>query len=310
MEARHPIRVVARRTGIGLHVLRAWERRYAAVQPIRTDGKQRLYSDADIARLRLLKEAVDAGHSISQLAKLDDAQLGDLLGQARSHPPSTLASDPSAEDLTRYRDACLAAAERMDDERIHRLLMRALLSARPTDFIDSLVVPLLEEVGRRWHVGRLSPAHEHAVSIAVRRSLEFLLAAYEPAPDAPTFVATTLSGDPHEFGAMISAVAAGAAGWRVLYLGPSLPSDEIARAASVSGALAVGVSAVHDVPPERLVKELTDLRAALPSRVRVFAGGHAVHRMASTLAGVDGLEPVTLAELRDSLRRDGVEVGG
>ena len=83
-EPRHPIRVVARRTGITLHVLRAWERRYAVVEPGRTEGGQRLYSDADIERLKLLRDAVASGRSISQVAPLGEAALAELVAQGRA----------------------------------------------------------------------------------------------------------------------------------------------------------------------------------------------------------------------------------
>ena len=56
--ALYPIRAVSRLTGIGIDTLRAWERRYGAVTPTR-DDRGRMYTEADVARLRLLNGAVD-----------------------------------------------------------------------------------------------------------------------------------------------------------------------------------------------------------------------------------------------------------
>jgi len=78
---RHPIRVVARRTGLSRDLLRAWEVRYAAVQPERTAGGQRLYSDDDIERLRLIQQALEAGRRIGQLATLPTEELAQLVGE-------------------------------------------------------------------------------------------------------------------------------------------------------------------------------------------------------------------------------------
>ena len=84
------------------------------------------------------------------------------------------------------------------------------------------------------------------------------------------------------------------AGWRVLYLGPSLPAEDIALAAIGSGAAAVAVSAVTQVDRKQIASELTRLRAALPPDVRLFAGGLRAmfrrrrsksRRMASVLRG-------------------------
>src|SRR4249920_1224114 len=75
--ASYPIRAVSKLTGIGIDTLRAWERRHGAVTPIR-DDRGRVYTDADIARLRLLRGAVEHGHTIGRLAGLTDAELRHL----------------------------------------------------------------------------------------------------------------------------------------------------------------------------------------------------------------------------------------
>ena len=75
---RYPVRLVAVRTGLTPHVLRAWERRYGVVSPARTDGGQRLYSDLDIERLRLLRRLTDRGHAIRRIALLPIAELARL----------------------------------------------------------------------------------------------------------------------------------------------------------------------------------------------------------------------------------------
>src|SRR3954463_7705609 len=75
--AQYPIRAVAKLTGLGIDTLRAWERRHSAVTPVR-DDRGPMYTDADIARLRLLRGAVEQGHSIGRLAALSDAALRHL----------------------------------------------------------------------------------------------------------------------------------------------------------------------------------------------------------------------------------------
>ena len=75
----HPVRVVAQRTGLSPDVLRAWERRYQAVRPVRTAGGQRLYTSADIERLALLHQATRTGRQIHQLTPLDNAALPQLI---------------------------------------------------------------------------------------------------------------------------------------------------------------------------------------------------------------------------------------
>ena len=52
-----------------------WERRYGVVEPDRTQGRNRLYTREDIARLALIKRLVDEGNAISTIANLTFAQL-------------------------------------------------------------------------------------------------------------------------------------------------------------------------------------------------------------------------------------------
>ena len=85
MASRHPIRVVARRTGLSTHLIRMWERRYGAVEPKRTDTNRRLYSDEDIERLTLLRRATLDGESIGQIAGLGTEELKALV---RTSAPS------------------------------------------------------------------------------------------------------------------------------------------------------------------------------------------------------------------------------
>src|SRR5215208_6750074 len=99
---RHPIGVVARRTGLKPDLIRAWERRYGAVEPGRSDTRRRFYSDADIERLQLLRRVVRTGHGIGQVAGLSNQELLALAAQdepagAAPAPPPPTGSDDLAE---------------------------------------------------------------------------------------------------------------------------------------------------------------------------------------------------------------------
>jgi len=66
----HPIQVAARRSGLTSDVIRAWERRYRAVEPGRSATNRRLYSDDDVERLLLLGQVTRAGRRIGDVAGL------------------------------------------------------------------------------------------------------------------------------------------------------------------------------------------------------------------------------------------------
>ena len=290
---RHPMGVVVQRTGLTPHVIRAWERRYGAVEPSRTEGGQRLYTDGQVLRLRLLKRSTEGGRSISNVASLSTDELAALVGEDVWEGPN----GGTSPDRSGYLEACLSAAERLDAQALREALMRAVVSLSAPVFVREVVGPLLHRVGELWEAGSLRPAQEHVVSTAVRQTLDWLLGRYEASPSAPLMVAGTLRGDLHEFGAMLASVVAADAGWRVLYLGPSLPASEIASAAAQSGAALVAVSVVDGEGDdrERARRELSELRASLPDGVLLVAGG----RKASSSAP----EGVTVVEELSSLRQ-------
>ena len=66
IEQNYRIGLTTQITGIRPETLRAWERRYEVVKPIRTDAGDRLYTQADIDRLLLIKKLVDNGDAIAQ----------------------------------------------------------------------------------------------------------------------------------------------------------------------------------------------------------------------------------------------------
>ena len=110
----HPMRLVCLRTGLSPDLLRAWEKRYGAVTPVRSPGGQRLYSDADVARLTLLARAVESGRAIGQIAHLplDDLQgLVDKDARALQNAPSSVTAAESWESI---QVEALAAMLRFD----------------------------------------------------------------------------------------------------------------------------------------------------------------------------------------------------
>ena len=74
--------MVARLTGLTVHNIRAWEKRYAVVEPTRTDTQRRLYTREDIRRLTLLKSLVDSGQPIGTIAKLSIEQLEERIRES------------------------------------------------------------------------------------------------------------------------------------------------------------------------------------------------------------------------------------
>lgn len=301
---RHPIRLVAQRTGLSGHVLRAWERRYGVVAPTRSDGGQRLYSDVDIERFQLLRRLTDSGGSISQLAQLPQEELRRLAESGAALP------GPVEESAEPWQRSALRAIEALDGNGLRRELSRAVMALGVPRFLEQVVGHVLREVGTRWHNGQLGIAHEHLASVVVREVLGWIRESSETLGAAPTLVVGTPANQLHEGGALLAAAAAAAEGWRVTYLGVNLPGQEIASAARSTGARAVALSLIHPLGDPELGPQLKALRREVPKGTALLVGGAGAESYRSEIEAVGGRVLSGLTELRDLLHHLGNGAAG
>jgi MerR family transcriptional regulator, light-induced transcriptional regulator len=291
---RHPIRVVARRTGLTPATIRAWERRYGAVEPTRSDGGQRLYSDRDLERLDTLRRLTEMGRSISSVASLERDEAAELLEEDRSAAMAAQRPLTSADGLDAWTDQAYAHIGSMDDEGLERVLWRAFTTLGAARFIDGVAVPLLHRVGAGWEAGEVSPAQEHLGSEVVERVLADVTDRSIPTEDGPRLIVGTLPGERHGLGGRLVAAAATLEGWSVKYLGTDLPASEIAEAATKLGARAVAISVVTSEIVEDTTRALAELRTLLAPQVALLVGGRAstlldARRLPAGVSVLDGL---------------------
>lgn len=302
---RHPIQIVALRTGLTPHVIRMWERRYAAVNPERTPTNRRLYSDEDIARLRLLCRATQLGRSIGTVAGLSTGELRELVAEDEQSEKRGSARQDSADARERQPEAFvtagLCAIEALDSKALEDTLDLAELALTQARCIESVVAPLIHEVGERWRSGTFRIGHEHLASGVFRTSLASMRLRLQVSADAPCLIAATMPGQLHELGIQMVASLAAVDGWKVTYLGPNLPAEEIAVAADVVGARVVALSFVYPPDSSQVHRELKRLRHLLPGGAAVIAGGRAVNAYAETLDQIGAKRITSLGAFRDEL---------
>jgi DNA-binding transcriptional MerR regulator/methylmalonyl-CoA mutase cobalamin-binding subunit len=306
MDKRHNIKVAARRTGLSQHVIRIWERRYNAVTPDRTETNRRLYSDADIERLLLLRRLTESGASISQIAGLSREELLEMLGAdaaiMASPPVAAKGPQDNPQAAEKYLNECVEAVRVFDSRLFEQRLMEASVALGQSVLLERLLLPLLERIGDMWSEGKIKVAHEHLASAVIRSLLGAMVAAVRVDPNAPAIVVTTPSGQLHEFGALMAAVTAASSGWRVLYLGPNVPAVDIAAAVKETRSRVVALSIVYPPDDPLLINELRRLRQLLESdKVSLLVGGRAADGYRSVLELIDGTTVRDLDGLRGQL---------
>jgi DNA-binding transcriptional MerR regulator/methylmalonyl-CoA mutase cobalamin-binding subunit len=304
-DAHHSIKAASRITGLSPHLIRIWERRYGAVAPERTDTNRRLYSDAEIQRLNLLRLATGAGHSIGNIAKLPSNRLKSLLAKAEVESGvsrTRLASSPAK----RFHEASLAAVEKLDAQLFEKTLDKAVVALGHQGLLREVVGPLAHTIGELWRTGALTAAHEHFFTAGLKVFLGHLSGQFAVPADAPRIVVATPAGQLHELGAVIVKDAAAQIGWHTTYLGASLPAAEIAGAAVQSRAAVVALSIVYPEDDPDLVRELISLRRFLPPEVKILAGGRAASAYSEPLLRIGAVMTENIEEFcnqLDKLRR-------
>lgn len=259
---KYPIKAVCQLTGLSPDLIRAWERRYGAIAPDRAARNQRLYSDRDVARLALLKQATAAGHAIGRIAALPDEALASLVAAAPVAPEPD--HGPLAERIA-------AAIERLDYMAADEALGQAAAMLPPEQLIDQVVLPVLDRLGHRWQQP-LGIAAEHLATSLLRSLLGTLLRTRTLARHRAPVLLSTLPGELHEMGLLVAALSVASHGVPVCYLGPNLPADELIGAAERIGAFAVGLSLVLPPSEERL-GDLARIATSLGPGTRLWLGG-------------------------------------
>ncbi len=286
----YTIRQAAARSGVGVSLLRAWERRYGVVSPSRTPAGYRLYDDAAIARLRAMRVLVESGWAASQAAEAVVAGSADL--DLDEPGPADVGEDAAGEPL-------VAAAMAYDTVGIETAIDEILARGSFEAVVDDSLLPAVAALGTAWADGRIDVAAEHLASAAVQRRLAALFdLGGRPGAAHPVLVGLP-PGCRHEIGTLAFAVALRRRGVDVLYLGPDTPVASWVHVAEESRAEAavIGVPRRADANPSREVAAA--LRAARPDLV-VAIGGPASARVTGSLVEV---LPVRVTEAAEAIVR-------
>lgn len=286
------IQAASIRSGLSPHVIRIWERRYEALTPSRTGTNRRMYCDDEIERLKLLKELTENGHRIGNIARLETEKLEELLKQTLIHPASTTVSFTvdatqnldTAED---YVKLCAEAAKNYDADRLRRLLQRARIQFGQRCTVHKVICPLIKHVGESWQAGELRPSHEHIATSVIREVLMTPVPGSQVADAAPEVVVTTPAGEVHELGALLVASSARDLGWRVTYLGPNLPTEEIIACARARQARAVALSVVYPDRCPVIEGKLRKIRDLMPEKMALIVGGRAARGYSEKLTDLN-----------------------
>ncbi len=281
MPVEYPIRAAAKLTGISVDTLRAWERRYNAVTPARSE-RGRFYDERAIRRLMLLKSAVESGRAIGQVASLPDSTLQEFARTAQSLTAQAEIGS-GLEPMALVLRPLLDAIGAYDFDAANDELGRLALLLRPGELVHQVVLPLMRLAGENWQNGSFQIAQEHMLSACVRNLLGGLIRLRKSGPGSHRVLLTTPPGELHEFGILAASLLAVGHDYQVAYLGPNLPAREILRVAAKSEPHAIILGIMKTNATLDVIGEVRQLAAALPSTTELWLGGSGAPTVANGL---------------------------
>ena len=231
----------ARRVGVNPELLRAWERRYGLLQPIRTEGGFRLYTGEDAERVEQMKRALADGLSAAEAARraLTTGRAGETgIEQARGH--------------------LLAAAHAYDESALHSILDEALAGFALETVLRELILPVLREIGDEWERGALDIGEEHFATTVIRERLLALSRLWSRG-GGPLVILACAPGERHDIGLIAFGLVLRSHGWRIFFLGADTPVDTVAKAAAAFGPRLVVVASMDGALLEGMGGELRRL---------------------------------------------------
>ena len=269
---------LSRRSGVSPELLRAWERRYGLLRPQRSAGGLRLYSSADLERVRAMQRHMSRGLAAREAAAL----AGRMTADAAPRRDGVAVFDPD-----RIRKELGDALEAFDEPRAQRVFDRLLSITTVDALLSDAVLPYLRDLGDRWERGELSVAQEHFASNVLRGRLLGLARGWGRGA-GPRALLACPEGERHDLGLIAFGLALRERGWRIDYLGPDTPVESIEEAARRTDPSVVVLSAVRPEPLEQITALAARYRVAIAGAGATNAGAQGVERLSD--------DPVTAAE--------------
>jgi len=208
-------------SGIKAHTIRIWEKRYNVLEPMRSDTNIRYYNLVNLQKLLNITLLHEHGYKISRIAKFSEQQIPEVVRE--------IISDKSVKShaISSFKMAMLNF-----DQSLFFTTYNTLLSEKSfREVFYEVFIPLMNEIGLLWQSDTITPAHEHFISYLIKQKLLInteKLQVLQPTNDDRVFVLYLPSNEIHELGLMYLNYEILHHGYRSVYLGESIPLDNLA----------------------------------------------------------------------------------
>ncbi len=267
---------LSKETGVGVHSLRVWEKRYGAPRSERLPSGHRRYPKDEVTRLRAIARALESGYRASKVVTGTLEELQGLLGAQNFMNSSTEPSESEPGQVSRELiiEKWTEAVHQFDEFTLTQGFYEEWRKNGPLDFVMNLAAPFVVQVGKGWEIGEFTVSQEHFASERMEHFLSSMWRRMNERKEGPVVLVTTLPGDPHRLGIQMCAAVTAVTEARVIFLGPDTPTDEIIWAVKQCQADVLCISVSPTMDPVEVEGHLKMIKANMKKTVDLVVGGN------------------------------------
>ncbi|AUO11091.1 MerR family transcriptional regulator [Priestia megaterium] len=217
-EGKYNIKAISNMVGIQPGTLRAWERRYQILNPVRNDSGHRLYTEEDLRKLKWLTEKVSGGFTISQAVSLLETE---------SSTVGTFDEEGEVDSPQKIRDELLTMLLSFEEGKAQDLINHAFSLYSVEKVVIDILGSLLVTVGDMWEKGQITSAHEHYTTQVLKTRISMIFYSLPSNGLLPKAIAVCGPNETHEVGLLVFTLFLRRKGFEVIYLGSSIEDKDV-----------------------------------------------------------------------------------
>ncbi|MEJ7559719.1 MAG: MerR family transcriptional regulator [Pedobacter sp.] len=254
-------------SGVQSHTIRIWERRYNALEPMRSAGNTRLYDGIQLRRLLNIVSLSKSGLKISHVCSLTELEMNELLNKELDQLESPVAK------YEYYISQLLSVGLAYDEVAFNALICTALDEYGLKTTYTNIMYPLLVRLGLMWRSDNICPAQEHFLSNIIRQKIS---AATNEIPQdlasTSTWVLFLPEDEDHDIGLLFANYLLKLSGLKVIYLGAKVPIDSLKNVLNTIKVDYLLLFMVKNPPGHAGTDYLTTLSDNFPDQLIYVAG--------------------------------------
>lgn len=223
-EGKYNIKAVSKLLNIQPGTLRAWERRYKFIEPVRNESGHRLYTEKHLQTLKWLINKTNQGFTISQAVSLLENTGSEDSGSTESRKD---------EQTIKLADDLIEALLNFNETKAQMLISQAFSMYTIEHTIVDVLGSILVRIGDKWENGEITSAHEHFASNILKARISSVMHTIPTNGFLPKALAVCAPGEKHEFGLLIFTIFLKRKGYETIYLGESIADKDLFKVLNI-----------------------------------------------------------------------------